>query len=120
MRKYVFKPAINESSDSKLADVYAGLYFNGKYFVESYTSYYWQNDIRYNNEYDYDVKQMEGGVLMGIQILFSQKISLDVFAGGGLRDAEFDHKPVGLEFYSPERGYIGIVPKVGFDIGVSF
>ena len=53
-------------------------------------------------------------------LLFSEKLSLDFFAGGGLRSSEFDHKPINLEFYSPERGYTGIVPKIGFDIGVSF
>ena len=120
LRKYVFKPAINESSESKLAGFYGGLYFNGKYLVENHASHYWQNDIRIKNNYEYEVKQMEGGIIMGVQILFSSKLSLDLFAGGGLRDAQFENKPLGLEFYSPERGYTGIVPKVGFDIGIAF
>jgi hypothetical protein len=29
---------------------------------------------------------------MGIQLIFSEKLSLDLFAGGGLRDSDFDHK----------------------------
>ena len=69
---------------------------------------------------NYDVKQVEGGVLMGIQLIFSEKLSLDLFAGGGLRNSEFDHKPIDLDFYSPDKGYTGIVLKIGFDIGVSF
>ena len=120
LRKYIFKPDINSSSESSLAGVYAGLYANGKYFVEQYERYYHYNNSYSSTNYDYDIKQVEGGVLMGIQILFSKKLSLDLFAGGGLRNSEFDHKPINMDFYSPERGYTGIVPKIGFDIGVSF
>ena len=69
---------------------------------------------------NYDVKQVEGGVLMGIQLIFSEKLSLDLFAGGGLRNSECDQKPIDLDFYSFDKGYTGIVPKIGFDIGVSF
>ena len=69
---------------------------------------------------NYDVKQVEVGVLMGIQLIFSEKLSFDLFAGAGLRNSEFDHKPIDLDFYSPDRGYTGIVPKIGLDIGVSF
>lgn len=120
LRKYIFKPAINSSSESSLAGVYAGLYANGKYFVEQYERYYYYNNTHSSTNYDYDVKQVEAGVLMGIQLIFSEKLSLDLFAGGGLRDSELDHKPIDLDFYSPNRGYTGIVPKIGFDIGVSF
>lgn len=118
LRKYIFKPSINSSSESSLAGVYTGLYGNGKYFVEQYEKNYYNSSRSYTQEYD--VKQMEGGVLMGIQILFSKKLSLDLFAGGGLRYSELDHKPINLDLYSPERGYTGIVPKIGFDIGISF
>ena len=120
LRKYVFKPAINSSSESSLAGVYAGLYANGKYFVEQYERYYHYNNTYSSTNYDYDIKQVEGGVLMRIQLIFSEKLSLDFFAGGGLRDSDFDHKPIYIDFYSPYRGYTGIVPKIGFDIGVSF
>ena len=77
-------------------------------------------DTYHTTNYDYDVKQVEGGVLMGIQLIFSEKLSLDLFAGGGLRNSDFDHKPIDLDFYSPDRGYTGIVPKIGFEVGVSF
>lgn len=120
LRKYIFKPAINSSSESSLAGVYAGLYANGKYFVEQYEKYYYYNNIYSSTNHDYDIKQVEGGVLMGIQLIFSEKLSLDLFAGGGLRNSQFDNKPLDIDFYSPDRGYTGIVPKIGFDIGVSF
>ena len=69
LRKYIFKPA-NSSSESSLAGVYAGLYSNGKYFVEQYERYYYHNNTHSSTNYDYDVKQIEGGVLIGIQLIF--------------------------------------------------
>lgn len=119
LRKYVFKPTINKSSESPLAGVYAGLYLNGKYFVEDYKSSYWSNDRYIERHEDFDIKQVEGGVLMGFQVIFSEKMALDFFFGGGLRDSQIDNKPLGLDFYNPERGYTGIVPKIGFDLGIS-
>lgn len=98
LRKYVFKPAINSSRESSLAGVYARLYANGKYFVEQYERYYYYNNTYSSINYDYDIKQVEGGVLMGIQLIFSEKLSLDLFAGGGLHDSDFDHKPIDIDF----------------------
>jgi len=146
LRKYVFKPAINSSSDSPLAGVYAGLYGNGKYFVQQYDRYvsswvvepYYESNYDINDDYigstyhpgtgysserkveEYEVKQIEGGVVMGLQMIFAKNLSLDLFVGGGLRSSVIDNKPIELEFYAPERGYTGIVPKIGFDIGISF
>ena len=146
LRKYVFKPAVNSSSDSPLAGVYAGLYGNGKYFVQQYDRYVstWEVEPYYESNYDengdftgstyhpgtgysserkideYEVKQIEGGVVMGFQMIFAKNLSLDLFVGGGLRSSVIDNKPSELEFYAPDRGYTGIVPKIGFDIGISF
>ena len=39
--------------------------------------------------------------------------------GGGIRSSDIDNKPLNLEFNSPERGYTGIVPKIGFDLGIA-
>lgn len=102
LRKYVFKP-VNSSNESSLSGVYAGLYANGNYFVEQELRYYSMISQPSTN---YDVKQVEGGVLMGIQLIFSEKLSLDLFAGGGLRNSEFDHKPIDLDFYSPDRAIL--------------
>jgi len=146
LRKYVYKPSLNSSSESPLSGVYAGLYGNGKYFVQQHTEYttQWEVEPYYTNNYDdnnnfigttyhegvgysrtantqeYEVKQMEAGVVMGFQLIFASNLSLDLFVGGGLRSSQVDNKPEEIEFYSPERGYTGIVPKIGFDIGIAF
>lgn len=146
LRKYVFRPNVNSSSSLPLSGIYTGLYGNGKYFVQQYQRYYdyWDVEPYYEETYDengqyvgstyvpgegyeyrsenieYEIKQIEAGIIMGFQLLFSDKISLDLFVGGGLRSSQIDNKPEQLEFYSPERGYTGIVPKIGFDVGLSF
>ena len=146
LRKYVVKPSINSSSDSPLSGIYVGLYANGKYFAQQYTTYLSGYEVEpyYTDNFDengnfigttyhqgtgyysyekhekYDVKQVEAGVLMGFQVIMSGNFSLDLFIGGGLRSSGIDNKPKLLEFYSPERGYTGIVPKIGFDVGISF
>ena len=68
---------------------------------------------------EYDIKQLEGGVIFGIQMIFSKNFSLDFLLGGGIRSSDIDNKPLNLEFNSPERGYTGIVPKIGFDLGIA-
>ncbi len=146
IRKYVLRPSINSSSDSPLAGVYAGFYGNGKYFLQQHITYLsgWEVEPYQTENYDengnfigttyhqgsgyyskeekqeYDVKQIEVGVIMGMQIILSGNFSVDFFLGGGLRSSEIDNKPQGVEFYSFERGYTGIVPKIGFDVGISF
>ena len=121
IRKYLFRFTNSKSlGDSPFSGVYGGLYANGKYFseFEDNSGYYYYDDFYYETE-DYEIKQVEGGVMMGIQLVFHKKLSLDFFVGGGLRAAEIN----GTYFrtpYSPERGYTGIVPKVGFDVGISF
>lgn len=136
IRKYVVKPKINSSSESPLSGIYAGLYANGKYFLEHYEWYRenWEVEPYYdeNGQYqqgtgysydlidqEYDIKQIEAGVVMGIQMIFSDNFSLDFFLGGGLRSSKIDNKPTNVEFYSPDRGYTGIVPKIGFEVGLA-
>jgi len=52
-------------------------------------------------------------------MIFSKNFSLDFLLGGGIRSSDIDNKPLNLEFNSAERGYTGIVPKIGFDLGIA-
>lgn len=136
IRRYVVKPKFNNSSDSPLSGIYAGLYTNCKYFLQQdewYNNswiiepYYDDNGMYVNGEgysyeiikQEYDIKQLEGGVIFGIQMIFSKNFSLDFLLGGGIRSSDIDNKPLNLEFNSPERGYTGIVPKIGFELGIA-
>jgi len=136
IRRYVVKPKITNSYDSPLAGIYAGLYANSKYFLQQdewyndnwlLEPYYDANGMYVHGEghsyeivkQEYDIKQLEGGVIFGIQMLFSKKFSMDFFLGGGLRYSNIDNNPTNIEFHAPERGYTGIVPKIGFELGIT-
>lgn len=144
-RKYIVKPSINNSSQSPLAGIYGGLYANGKYFAQQSVTYNSGYEVEpyYTQNYDedgnltgstyhqgsgyyyeeiknrYHIKQAEAGVLMGFQVILSNNFSVDLFLGGGLRFSSVENKPKDVDFYYPERGYTGIVPKIGFDLGIS-
>ncbi|MCF8232428.1 MAG: DUF3575 domain-containing protein [Bacteroidales bacterium] len=57
------------------------------------------------------------GILFGWQYVFSERIYLDVYVGGGIREA-FNDKDRYDEFMQP--GFSGFAPKVGVDISFSF
>lgn len=120
IRKYLFRFTKSQSlGDSPFSGIYGGLYGNGKYFSEFVDNHYYaDNDYYYYPEH-YEIKQLEGGVMMGIQMVFHKKLSLDFFVGGGLRASEISNN-YNRTPYFPERGYTGVVPKVGFEVGVSF
>ena len=137
LRRYVVKPKINNSSDSPLAGIYAGIYANSKYFLQQDEWYndswiiepYYDIEGNYVNgegysyeivKQEYDIKQIEGGVLLGLQMIFSYNFTFDFFIGGGLRVSDIDNKPINLLFNSLERGYTGIVPKIGLELGINF
>ena len=123
IRKYLFRFNNSKSlGESPYSGIYGGLYANGKYFSENNEDIYLYDhqaeDYYYSLE-NYEVKQGEGGVMMGIQFVFHKKLSLDFFLGGGIRASEINGDYYNTP-YSPERGYTGIVPKIGFDVGISF
>jgi hypothetical protein len=111
IRKYLFRLKSASTNQSLLSGFYSGLYGNGKYFSEydKYDSF----------TEDFEIKQIEGGVIMGLQLVFHKKLSVDFFLGGGLRVSEITGDREYDELFSP-RGYTGIVPKIGFEVGVAF
>lgn len=122
IRKYLVRFTKSQSlGESPFSGVYGGLYGNGKYFSEfdGGDDYYYDYDDYYYSPEDYEIKQVEGGVMMGIQMVFHKKLSLDFFVGGGLRASEISGNYNGTPYF-PERGYTGVVPKVGFEVGISF
>lgn len=148
LRKYLFKLNTPAFTDGALSGVYAGMYANGKYFkeydewqvhvwdVEPYYDYVyteegyvdWEQTTYFEGEYheetemnDYDIKQMEAGVLMGVQAVVNDVLSLDFFFGGGLRASIREGRMDSYyEPYISEKGATGVTPKIGFDIGIAF
>lgn len=113
IRKYLYRFTKSQSlGDSPFSGVYGGIYANGKYFSE------FDGDNYYSPEH-YEIKQVEAGVMMGIQMVFYKKLSLDFCVGGGLRASDISGNYNRIPSF-PERGYTGVVPKVGFEVGISF
>lgn len=133
IRKYI----VNfKNSTSVLNGLYVAPYVKGSYFSEEYSydngyymeGYYDEEDVWVSACYaedivdsDREVKSAQGGVVMGVQYLFVDALSLDFFVGGGVKYAESS----GGEAYWADdtiwdRAYSGVLPKVGFNIGVVF
>ncbi len=98
---------------------YGNIYFannNGTY--ASHYSYYNEQRI---------IHSVSGGLLLGIRLTNkSNRLSFDLFAGGGMKYSDVSYKNH-QETYSYARnysmfdaGYTGVVPRGGFQVGVSF
>ena len=124
LRKYLFTIKSLRFGESSLSGVFGALYGNAKYFseLEDYDGLYPYDEGYYQDYYEkYEIKQGEAGVLMGIQLVVQEKVSLDFFIGGGLRVSDVEGKTsINFDPESPQRGYTGIVPKIGLDFGIVF
>ena len=128
LRKYL----INfKKQKSVLSGVYVAPYIKGAYFRSEEDwqdrGYYdennlWIQEVGYYNSPFKEIKNIQGGLLMGAQFLFGNIISLEVFLGGGIQYAEVegfnsmwrDDNPSNL------KEYTGVVPRIGFNIGAAF
>tara|TARA_B000000532_G_C18877345_1_gene411358 strand:- start:4031 stop:4576 length:546 start_codon:yes stop_codon:yes gene_type:complete len=125
IRKYVmgFK-----SSESSLSGVYIAPFGNLSYYRMSETYYNWYyeydefgNYINWREETKVDAssKIIQAGILMGTQYIFSNVILLDLYLGGGIQYSiekgnrnPVNHGGSGFRFYT------GVIPKIGFNVGV--
>lgn len=71
------------------------------------------------NETDkqYSFETVGAGILFGWQYVFSERVYLDMYAGGGIRES-FSDKDRFDELMQP--GFSGFAPKLGVDISFSF
>jgi len=68
-------------------------------------------------EKQYSFETVGAGILFGWQYVFSERVYLDMYAGGGIRET-FSDKDRFDEFMQP--GFSGFSPKLGVDISFSF
>lgn len=106
---------------------YSGFYGFGMVLREEYQLFNYAPNNPNGTPYTAtnDVKSLEGGVLLGIQIDITKRIVLDFFAGGGVRYSNVvDQRAQQESYYSNygvfDREYTGIKPRVGFQLGVTF
>jgi hypothetical protein len=108
---------------------YGGPYVLGLTYQEDYSSGYFDLDRNefINKLYHKDIKAIEGGAIMGIQLDITERIVLDMFVGGGIRYANVDDdilldQPDDNYFYYDvfDVEYTGVKPKLGLQLGITF
>lgn len=125
LRKYVmgFK-----NLEYSLNGVYVAPFGGLSYYrmSETYYDYYYEYDefgnyIDWREEIKVDAssKLIQAGIIMGTQYIFSNVILLDFFIGGGIQYSKeagnrnrINNGGSGLRFYT------GVIPKIGFNVGV--
>ena len=96
-------------------------FFKGSYFDITYN-----DDIWYPQEGEYimetyEIKSVQGGVLMGVQYVIKDAISIEFYLGGGVQYSEVEGNDGNWRYDSSwGRGYKGVIPKIGFNIGAAF
>ena len=130
IRKYL----INfKKQESVLSGMFVAPYIKGSYFrtegddwwyVQQYGYYdiddVWIEEDGFYGSYSKEVNNIQGGLLMGVQMLFGNVISLELFLGGGIQYADIE----GVDSYSDMtdgiKEYTGVVPRIGFNFGAAF
>ena len=130
LRKYL----INfKKQESVLSGVYVAPYIKGAYFRSEgedwwyvqENGYYdennlWIEEVGYYNSFSKEIKNIQGGLVMGAQLLFGDVISLEVFLGGGIQYAEVEGFNSDYYNASDIKEYTGVIPRIGFNIGAAF
>jgi len=107
---------------------YAGAYALGYYLDETYLrGIYNPDNYQYEmNEFQLDVRSVEAGTLLGLQIDFTKRIVMDISVGGGIRKSNVedtyissDGNPEFIDYRPLEPSYTGVKPKFSFSLGIT-
>jgi len=125
LRKYVME---FKNSEISLNGVYVAPFGGLSYYRMNETYYDWYYeydefgnliDWREETRVDASSKRIQTGIIMGTQYVFSNVILLDFFVGGGIQYSKEagNRNPInnggsGLRFYT------GVIPKIGFNVGI--
>ena len=120
LRFYVLPPK-NTSAGNKgffyFKGLYAGPYLSHRYRNQTLSVFDWI--LQQNVPTQQNVNEFSGGVLLGAQMAFGNRLFMDVFTGGGVkRSFGRDDDVRGVSIL--EVGYNGVIPKFGFQLGVGF
>jgi len=125
LRKYVMN---FKNSESKLNGVYVAPFGRLSYFKihDTYRDWYYEYDSLGNyseSEWTEETtvnassKSGQAGIVMGVQYIMSDVILFDIFLGGGVQYAvESGNRD--RTRWSGDRFNTGVIPKIGFNIGV--
>ena len=81
------------------------------------------NSSGMQEQYSYKTNAFGGGIVMGVNWVFSKRFVIDAFLGGGVRTSNMDKN--NNVYYTNNNGimdygYKGIFPRVGLDLGFTF
>ena len=106
--------------------IYAGVFLQGGYYNQNSKWQEWddanQTSIYHSQEDQY--ASIFPGFVLGIQRIYWEVMSFELYVGGGVRLVS-GRQEIGNEYYGNFVGitdfdYVGIMPKMGFKIGVTF
>ena len=124
LRKYVLNC---KNSDSKLNGVYVAPFGRLSYFKMNHTYrdwYYEYDDLGNYSDWTEETtvnassKSGQAGVVMGVQYIMSDVILFDLFLGGGVQYAVEAGNRDRTRWSGRYRFNTGVIPKIGFNIGV--
>ena len=125
IRKYVIN--FNNLTYS-LNGIYVSPFARASYFRMSHTGYNWfyeydslGNFIDWSQDYTIDAssKSVQAGILMGSQYVLNDVIAFDFYIGGGVQYSnEAGNRSHSNFGGNGLRFYTGVIPKIGFNIGV--
>ena len=110
-------------------DFYAGGYMSGTTFDSDAMRYHYDQERmeQITGIYNQKIKSLEGGVFVGIKLTFSDRLVLDLLAGGGVRYSDvddpfsemFDDSYIPRTYDVFDVGYFGIKPKLNLQLGIT-
>lgn len=120
LRVYVAPPR-NVGSGGKNFFYFKGLYA-GPFLYHRYrdqTVQVWDWIAQENVQLKERINEVAGGVLLGVQIAFANRLFVDFYTGGGIkRSFGRNENNTFVDVTTP--GYNGVIPKIGFQIGIGF
>lgn len=120
LRFYALKPK-NVSAGSKrffyFKGFYAGPYLSHRYRNQAISVFDWI--LQQNVATQQNVHEFSGGVLLGTQFAFGNRLFLDVYLGGGVKRS-IGRNPNQSGSGVLDVGYNGVVPKGGLQLGIGF
>ena len=97
---------------------YAGPYVYHRYRQQSREVFDWI--LQANTIVNENINEVSTGVILGAQIAFANRLFIDFYTGGGIKRSFGRDESVQTNFSPLDLGYNGVIPKVGFQIGIGF
>jgi len=126
LRHYVVPPSAEHNRDFFYSGLFAGVFGKaGQLTIENEeTNWYYDNFGNYVEgepiSQNADYNHASTGVLMGIQFSYMGKLNMEAYMGGGVRYAKHSGTEVTGYYGVWDPGYVGVIPRFGFKVGIEF